>query len=414
MATWRCHPYPNPLIPCTIGLMNTSPLHSLKVIELGEGVSAPYAGRTLAALGADVVKVEPPNGDWTRSAGPFPDDAPHPEKSALYLAMNTGKRGVTLDPSSDQDRRRLLRLVSESHIVIDNHPDGWLDERGIGYDALSDARPDVILTQITPFGDWGPHAGYAASDLSLFHISANAHGILGPVADPNSEPPIRAGGRQAEQVAGVTASTATLAALFRLRTTGQGCHVVVSSFEAMATQAIAGLANIAFGGDSPTRQAADVREASIGGQVAAIGGVLPCSDGYVAISPREDAQWARWLELMGNPDWATDPRFDTRSARQQNSQALWELLSEWTSQRSRFEIAREGQRRRIPCFPVNTVSDLLTDPHLEARRFFVAIDHPVAGTFRYPGVAYRMSNSPLALGSRPAPTLGQHNSEVLP
>ena len=182
----------------------------------------------------------------------------------------------------------------------------------------------------------------------------------------------------------------------------------------MATQAIAGLANIAFGGDSPTRQAADVREASIGGQVAAIGGVLPCNDGYVAISPREDAQWARWLELMGNPDWATDPRFDTRSARQQNSQALWELLAEWTSQRSRFDIARDGQRRRIPCFPVNTVSDLLTDPHLEARRFFVAIDHPVAGTFRYPGVAYRMSNSPLALGSRPAPTLGQHNAEVLP
>ena len=394
--------------------MMAVPLPNLKVLELGEGVSAPYAGRALATLGADVLKVEPPGGDWSRSAGPFPRDEQNPEKSALYLAMNAGKRGVILDLDSDGDRQRLLDLAAESQIVIDNHPDGWLEAHGVGYEALSEARADVILTQIAPFGDWGPRAGYVAGDLSLFHMSANAHGMLGPVADPELEPPIRAGGRQAEQVAGVTAVTATLAALFRLRATGRGCHVVVSSFEAMATQAIAGLANIAFGGESPTRQAADIREASIGGQVAAIGGVLPCSDGFVAISPREDAQWARWLELMGNPDWATDPRFDTRSARQRNSQALWELLAAWTSQRSRFDIAREGQRRRIPCFPVNTVGDLLTDPHLEARRFFVAIDHPVAGTFRYPGAAYRLSKTRLALGDRPAPTLGKPNAEALP
>jgi benzylsuccinate CoA-transferase BbsE subunit len=244
-------------------------------------------------------------------------------------------------------------------------------------------------------------------------MSANAHGMLGPVADPDSEPPIRAGGHQADQVAGISATTATLAALFRLRTTGQGCHLMVSSFEAMATQSIAGLSNIAFGRESPTRQAAEIREASIGGQVAAIGGVLPCNDGYVAISPREDAQWARWLDLMGNPDWSDDPKFNTRSARQQNSLELWELLAAWTGQRSRFDIARDGQQRRIPCFPVNTVSDLLADPHLKERRFFVSIDHPVAGTFQYPSVPYRLSKTPLTIGSRPAPTLGQHNAEVL-
>ena len=393
--------------------MSDGLLGGIRVLELGEGVSAPYAARTLAGLGADVIKVEPPVGDYARSSGPFPDDTPHPEKSALYLAMNAGKRGVTLDLDSESGRDRLLEMAADAHIVIDNHELGWLDERGIGYRSLTEVRSDVILTQITPFGDWGPYAEYEAGDLSLFHLSANAHGMLGPVADPDSEPPIRAGGHQADQVAGVSAVTATLGALFRLRTSGQGCHIVVSSFEAMATQAIAGLANIAFGGESPTRQAAEIREASIGGQVAAIGGVLPCNDGYVAISPREDAQWARWLDLMGNPDWSDDPKFNTRTARQQNSLELWELLAAWTSQRSRFDIARDGQRRRIPCFPVNTVSDLLTDPHLEDRRFFVPIDHPIAGSFQYPGVAYRLSKTPLQLGSRPAPTLGQHNAEVL-
>ena len=390
-------------------------LGGIRVLDLGEGVSAPYAARKLAGLGADVIKVEPPKGDYARLAGPFPGDTPHPEKSALYLALNTGKRGVTLDLDSDSGRSRLLKLASDAHIVIDNHHAGWLDERGIGYESLAEVRGDVILAQITPFGDWGPYAGYEAGDLSLFHMSANAHGMLGPVADPDSEPPIRAGGHQADQVAGISATTATLAALFRLRFTGLGCHIVVSSFEAMATQAIAGLANIAFGGEPPTRQAAEIREASIGGQVAAIGGVLPCNDGYVAISPREDAQWARWLDLMGNPDWSDDPKFNTRTARQQNSLELWELLAAWTSQRSRFDIAHNGQQRRIPCFPVNTVSDLLADPHLKERRFFVSIDHPAAGTFQYPGVAYKLSKAgSLTLGSRPAPTLGQHNLEVLP
>ena len=388
-------------------------LNNIEVLDLGEGVSAPYAARTLAGLGADVIKVEPPDGDWARMAGPFPDDTPHPEKSALYLAMNTGKRGVTLDLESGEGRRRLLELASGADVVVDNHRAGWLEERGLGFDALSESRSGAILAQITPFGAWGPYAEYGAGDLSLFHMSANAHGMLGPVSDPDSEPPIRAGGHQADQVAGISAATATLAALFRLRMTGAGCHVVVSSFEAMATQAIAGLANIEFGGESPTRRASPTQEASIGGQVAAIGGVLPCSDGYVAISPREDAQWTRWLELMGDPHWAEDERFATRAARQRNSIRLWELLAEWTSQRSRFDIAREGQRRRIPCFPVNTVGDLLTDAHLSERRFFIAIDHPIAGTFRYPGPAYRLSGVALAFGARAAPTLGQHNAEVL-
>ena len=387
-------------------------LGGVRVLDLGEGVSAPSAARTLAWLGADVIKVEPPNGDFSRAVGPFPDGVPHPEKSALFLAMNAGKRGVSVDFETDEGRRRLLDLAAGAHAVLDNHPLGWLEERGAGYDALAERRDDIVLTRITPFGDWGPYAGHSAGDLSLFHMSANAHGMLGPVADPDSEPPVRAGGAQADQIAGMSAAAATLAALFRLRTTGRGCHVALSAFEEAATQAIAGLANIAFGGEPPTRQAADIKEASIGGQVAAIGGVLPCADGHVAISPREDAQWARWLEMMGSPEWASDPKYDTRAARQRNADSLWALLADWTRPRSKYEIAREGQRRRIPCFPVNTISDLLSDAHLSARDFFIHIDHPIAGTFAHPGAAYRLSGASQPTARRAAPTLGQHNDEV--
>ncbi len=387
-------------------------LGGVKTLDMGEGVSGPYAGRTLAWLGADVVKVESPAGDLARRLAPFPNGIPHPDKSGLFLALNAGKRGVSLDIDSEEGRDRLLRMAAETQIVVDNHPNGWLSERGVGYEELSAVREDIILCEITPFGTWGPYEGYDAGDLSLFHMSANAHGILGPVEDPNVEPSIRAGGYQAEQVAGMAAVSSILIALFAARMSGRGCHIVVSAFEAMATQAIAGLSNIAFGGDSPTRDLAEVREASIGGQVSAIGGVLPCNDGFVAISPREDAQWTRWLELMGNPEWGHDPKFNTREARQKNAGELWSLLSAWTSQRSRFDIAREGQRRRIPCFPVNTVKDLMTDPHLEDRRFFALIDHPLAGEFQYPGVPYKLSRTSLPIGNLPAPTLGQHNSEI--
>ena len=214
-------------------------------------------------------------------------------------------------------------------------------------------------------------------------------------------------------MAGLAGATASMMALFRRRMTGLGCHVVVSSYEAMVTLIIIGLANCAYGQPAPPRALDQQKEAAIGGMVRAIGGVLPCTDGYVAISPREDAQWERWLDLMGNPSWASDERFATREARQMNSVELWKLLGQWSRDRSKLEIAKQGQERRIPAFPVNTVADLLSDQHLKERKFFVEIDHSRAGNLRYPGVAYRLSNASLPLDARPAPLLGEHNEVIL-
>ena len=388
-------------------------LPGVKVLELGGRVSAPYCGKVLANLGADVLKVEPPGGDPSRREGPFPADTPHIEKSGLFLALNVNKRGITLDLDDPADRGRLLSLAEDADILVENLPAGALDRWGLGYEALARTNPGIVLVSITPFGRCGPYAGYEATDLVLFHMGGVAHGLLGPVEDPDAEPPVRAGGHQTDLVAGMAAATACMIALYRRRTTGAGCHVTVSSFHAMATQVIAGLANSAWGRPAPSRDAGEQREAAIGGMVSAIGGVLPCNDGYVAISPREDAQWERWLELMGNPEWSGDERFATREARQRNFPDLWELVGEWTRLRSKFDIAREGQARRIPCFPVNTVGDLLRDEHLAHRRFFVTIDHPEAGPLDYPGVPYRLSNTALPLDAGPAPLLGQHNETVL-
>jgi crotonobetainyl-CoA:carnitine CoA-transferase CaiB-like acyl-CoA transferase len=387
-------------------------LPGVRILDLGQGISGPYCTKILAHMGAEVIKVEPPEGDSARNMGPFPGDDPHPEKSGLFLAMNANKFGVTLDLASSGGAKALRNLAASADIVVENPPPDSLEAHGLGYQTLKEINPGLIFTSITPFGNRGPYKDYKATDLVLYHMSGHAHGVLGAVEDPDAEPPIRAGGHQAELVGGMAAATATLMAFYRKRMTGKGCRSDISSFEAMVNQLISGLANCAWERPAPPRDLSKVEEAAVGGVVSAIGGILPCNDGYVAISPREDAQWERWLAVMGNPPWASDDRYSTRDARQKNAPSLWKLLSDWSSGYSKHEIARLGQEQRIPCFPLNTVLDLLSDEHLAHREFFVELQHPVAGTLKYPGAAYKLSNSPLPLAARPAPLLGEHNGMI--
>ena len=387
--------------------MSPGLLSGVRVLEIGGQISASYCGKILALLGAEVIKVEPPEGDAARHAGPFPADLPHPEKSGLFLALNLNKFGVTLDLTQPEDRRRLSIMARGAAVVVGNPADS-----GINSETLREENRALIVTSISPFGNWGPYKRFKASDLVLFHMSGQAPGMLGPVADGNAQPPIRAGGHQAEFVTGLAAAAATLMALFRGRQTGEGCHIEVSGFEAMVTQLISALANCAFERPPPARLVTQTGATDASAPVLSVGGVLPCSDGYVAISPREDAQWARWVELMGNPAWADEERFRTREGRESNFAALWERVGQWTRYYTKHDIARRGQDQRIPCFPLNTVRDLFNDAHLKFRRFFCEIEHPVAGRLAYPGVPYRFSRLALPLTARPAPLLGQHNNLV--
>ena len=385
----------------------------MRVLDIGQGISGPYCAKILAHMGAEVIKIEPPEGDVARRMGPFPDDLPHPERSGLFLALNANKYGVTLDLAAPNGAEVVRKLAATADVVIENPPPTSLEDLGLGYDTLKRINPGLIFTSVTPFGNRGPYKDYKATDLVLYHMSGHAHGLLGAVKEPDSDPPIRAGGHQAEYVGGLAAATATLMALYRNRMTGLGARINISSFEAMVTQLISGLANCAYGRPAPPRDLSKVEEAAIGGMVGAIGGILPCNDGYVAISPREDAQWKRWLGVMGDPPWSVDDRYSTREARQKNSPSLWKLLSDWSINHSKHEIARLGQEQRVPCFPANTVMDLLKDEHLAHRDFFVEMEHPAAGVLKYPGAAYKFSNSQLPLAARPAPLLGEHNLAIL-
>ncbi len=385
-------------------------LSGLKVVEYGHYISAPFCARLLGDLGATVVKVEDPTGDVARSVAPFPGDVPHAEMSGLFLALNTSKRGVTLDLDSDTGRESLLHLLDDADVFVENSPPSRLDELGFGYELLHARNPGLVVVSVSPFGMNGPHRDYLASDLITFHMSGYAPGVLGGVNDPNTEPPLRPGGHQAEFVAGLTAATATMMALAMRSETTEGTLVDISAQEAMVMMAQGAMSGAAMqlGGEPaprPSRRRSDNRPGSL---VA----VLPSRDGYIAISPREQRQWEAWLKLMDDPAWGAEERFSTVQLRQQNWPELEPLLVQWTSQHGKEKIYRTAQAAHVPAFPVNTAADLFESRQLQSRGFFRDIDHAVAGRLPYAAFPHAHSNARLEESS-PAPTLGQHNDELL-
>ena len=377
----------------------------LRVLDLGQGVSGPFCAKMFADLGAHVVKVEPPAGDPARSMGPFPEDLPHPEKSGIFLALNTNKLGITLNLEMAEGRALLLRLAENADLVIENFPPSYLPGLGLDFATFQSRNPELILTSITPFGQSGPWADFQANNLLISNLSGFSRGHPGPVDDLESQPPLQLAAHQSDFIAGLTAGAATVAALNRRRQTGGGCHVDVSEMEVLSLLPQTGLTEYSQG--NPPKG----RHKSVAG-IESLRAILPCRDGYVSISPRQEDQWARFVEIMGNPEWAQDRKFATRASRVENWSELEPLLAQWTSCQAKEDVYRQAQAQHIPSFPLNTVSDLLGSPQFQAREFFMKSDHPVAGALTYPGWPFQLaSGKRVELGA--APLLGQHNQAIL-
>jgi crotonobetainyl-CoA:carnitine CoA-transferase CaiB-like acyl-CoA transferase len=385
--------------------MSDGPLSDLKVVEIGGLFSAPYCAKLLADLGADVVKVEPPGvGDESRRRGPFPRDQPHPERSGLFLYLNTNKRGVTLDLATATGREILRKLLQWADVLVENLGPRRMAELDLTAEGLIEANPRLVVTAISPFGQTGPRRDDRASDLVSFHSSGYASILGGPVDDPNVVAPLKAAEHQADFVAAINAAFATLAGVFARGRSGVGQRVDVSAQEAMLHFNFGEVARQTDEGKAPSRRKAD--NPATGGVA-----VLPTNDGHVAISPREEHLWARWAEVMGNPAWTRDERFKDRAARAKNWSTLEPLIAEWTSQRGKDEIFRAAKAARVPAFPVRTIESAFASPQLAARGFFQEVAHPAAGSFLYPTAPYRFSQVGWQL-RRPAPLLGEHNDEI--
>ncbi len=385
--------------------MSVDWFRDLKVVDLGQGISAPFCAKLFADLGATVIKVEPPEGDYSRTLGPFPDDVPDTEASGLFLGVNTNKSGVMLDIKTDTGKKILCDLIKSSDIVVESFVPGYLDDLGLGYESLSKDNPGLIMTSVSAYGQSGPWAKYESSNLIISNLSGHSMEHPGPVDDLSQQPPLQLGAHQAEFLGGVCAATATALALNRRSMHGKGCHVDLSQVEALALLPQTPLAAYAIGVQGKQRSKSSAGKTSLLA-------VLPCKDGYVGISPRQQDQWERMVEIMGSPDWSEDDRFATEQGRLDYWDQLEPLLISWTSSQYKEDVYRMCQSTRIPSFPLNTAADLFDSLQFKAREFFVDVDHPVAGKLKYPGWPFHLSSGDRVVIDR-APLLGEHNQDFI-
>lgn len=368
-------------------------LADLTVLDLTQRVAGPFCTRLFADLGADVLKIERPGtGDPARALGPFPGDVPHPEKSGLFLDLNTGKQSLTLNLTSREGREIALRLAAQADLVVESFAPRVLPSLGLGFDALRAANPRIVLCSISNFGQSGPLRDAPASELTI-----QAMGARFTEMGVRPRPPLRMAPHASQYFAGLTAATAALAALSDPQP--RACHLDVAILDALLAAASRQYAQYTFTGVNLPRAAA-ARPAQ----------VLRCADGYVAFTLAMG--WDRTVAMMGRPDLAGDARFRSLAGRMAHAEELDALLSNWSLDLTRAEVFRRAQAARVPASPVQSVADLLHDQQYQARGFFQTIDHPAAGALTHPGVPYT-STEPCIPPRRAAPLLGEHTEAVL-
>ena len=387
--------------------MTMLPMDGLRVVEYGRTGMAAYCARLLADAGADVVKVEPSDGDPARRRGPFPNDVPHPERSGLFLLLNVNKRGVCLDVDQREGRAAFARLLGWAQVLVTDFPPREARALGLSWRRLHRAYPHLLLTSITPFGESGPYRDYHANDHVLYNMGGLAYatpGMPDHVEDPRREPPLRASTPMAEFIAGATGATATLLALMLTSRDGNGRHVEVSAYEAVASMLYHDVAAYSY-----LRLIIGRRPVQMARMPNA---VMPCKDGYVILAVPYDHMWKPFVSLMGDPDWAEWEVFNDSLQRAANWDALYPLLLEWTMRFTGEEIMRLVQGIGLPCFPAFTIARTVESAHERERGFFWQTTAEGAGVVKVPGSPFIFSRTPLRL-RRPAPRLGEHTDEVL-
>ena len=392
--------------PVRPGATPASALAGVRVLEYTEMASASFCARLLGDAGADVVKVEPPEGDRHRRHGPFPDGLPDPESSGMFLYLNSNKRGVALSLLEPPQKAAFDELVARADILVVGGQSTELEREGLRREAVQHLNPGIIVAAITPFGLSGPNSNYLGDELTCVAaggLSFATPGVPDGVQDPTNEPPLSASTPLGELMTGVQGSAACVAALLGRQLNGQGCEIDLSLQEGVAAVMPYELAHAAYH-EAKTR--------TTPGFALMPNVYMPCKDGYVVIMAVLDGHWRRLMEAAGNPDWADLEVFATARERSRNWDALEPLLLEWTMSHTGMEIAQLAQERGVPCFPAYTVGQMMNSPHVTERKFLQDFTSPGGRHFKLPGYPIRMGATPWrSLG--PAPRLGQHTAEVL-
>ncbi len=376
-------------------------LCGIKVLEWAQLVSGPYCAKLLADLGAEVIKVEKPgDGDEARHRGPFVSHIYHPERSLLFLYLNTNKLGITLDIKTGTGREKFLELVKWADILIEDNPPQILDDLKLNYQSLARVNPKLIMTSITPFGQTGPYRNYNAYPINTYAAGGLAY--LSPQVEAGAvQPPLKLGGFFTEYACGLISAVGTLAALYFQQQTGTGQQVDISKQEA-----ILGLCRIQV--DRYPNEGIIQTRASGGRGFSTI---FKCKDGYSIVITTQPHEWQALAKLVGNSEWENDKRYQDPDFLLQHFKEINQKIANWMINQSVEDTYHRGQSFGCPIAPVMSAKDIADSPQSKARQFFVEIDHPIAGKQKYPGTPYHFSATPSRI-DRPAPLLGQHNEEV--
>ena len=376
-------------------------LEGIRIIDLSMGWAGPLATRHLADLGADVIKVEGlERFDWWRSWEAteewIADDGA--EKATNFNTVNRNKRGITLELEHPEGRALLLRLVARAHAVVENFSGGVLPKLNLGYEQFREVKDDIILLSMPAFGSTGPWSGLRAYGSTVEQASGLPH-LNGYAEDPPTMHHVAYG----DAVGGLNGAAALLVALNYLARTGEGQFVDLSQVEALFPLAVHGIVHYAATGEAPPR--AGNRSASY-----APHGVYPCrgEDQWIVIQAGEEAQWqALQREAGGRLDGFGDP-----GDRLQRVVALDDAIAAWSAQCDSRSLMNQLQSVGVPAVATHDLTSLFDDPHLAARGFWQWLDRAVVARQPNPSAPYRRRSGPTPI-AKPAPTLGQHNQEVL-
>jgi crotonobetainyl-CoA:carnitine CoA-transferase CaiB-like acyl-CoA transferase len=377
----------------------------MRVVDLTQYIEGPVCTKRLADYGADVIKIEPPGtGDGARNMGPFYHDEPHPEKSGLFLYLNTNKRGITLALENTLGKEIFLELVKKADVVVESFKPGTMERLGLSYDDLETVNPRLVMTSISPFGQTGPYREYEMTELMAF-------GMGGPMYHRGhaDREPLKYGATPTLYHAGAVAAMATAVAYYGMCRHGTGDYIDVSIMDTQLGTMdgrVSALVQYQYTGVVGSRGSPmGVGPAGTGS------GMFPCADGYVHFYG--GLRLERQTRMMGNPPELMDPKFynpETQGDPLVREEYEAYFLS-WLMNHTKQEVFELGQAVGNVCAPMKTIDEVLEDPQVKIRELFAEVDHPMTGKVKYPGRPFVMEKSPWAM-RRPAPLLGQHNTEV--
>lgn len=379
--------------------MNAALSH-LKVLDLSRVLAGPWAGQTLADMGADVIKVEQPGvGDDTRRWGP-PNLAGAETESAYFLCANRGKRSVCIDIKSEAGQAQLHRLIAESDVLIENFKTGQLAEYRLDYATVSELNPKLVYCSITGFGHTGPYAHRPGYDFLIQGMSG-----LMSVTGPSSGEPQKVGVAVTDIMTGLYATIGILAALAERERSGLGQHIDLSLMD-VAVSTMANQASNYLVGNLVPRPMGNAHPNIVPYQSFAT------KDGHCIVAVGNDAQFAKLCEAIGWPTLADNPKFSSNQQRVVNRTALVAIISEAMVTRTTADWRRLFDELDVPSAPINDMAAVFNDPQVRARDMVITLTHPQCNELKLVANPIKFSRTPIRYHRAP-PILGQHTSDVL-